>query len=90
MNETRIESVLEKLKSLKMKTAAENLTRILQQAEKQNMSPLMVTEALIDVECEARQKNRILQRFKQSRLLEKPTIDQFDFHFHLSRKNRKP
>jgi len=33
MNETRIESVLEKLKSLKMKTAAENLTRILQQAE---------------------------------------------------------
>ena len=89
MNETRIESVLEKLKSLKMKTAAENLTRILQQAEKQNMSPLMVTEALIDVECEARQKNRILQRFKQSRLLEKPTIDQFDFHFHLSRKKQK-
>jgi DNA replication protein DnaC len=89
MNETRIESVLEKLKSLKMKTAAENLTRILQQAEKQNMSPLMVTEALIDVECEARQKNRILQRFKQSRLLEKPTLDQFDFHFHLSLKKQK-
>ncbi|MBP7232738.1 MAG: hypothetical protein KBA28_12485 [Syntrophaceae bacterium] len=49
MNETRIESVLEKLKSLKMKTAAENLARILQQAEKQNMSPLMVVEALTDL-----------------------------------------
>ena len=90
MNENRIESVSEKLKALKMKSAAENLDRILQQAEKQNMSPLMVVEALIDIECEARQRNRIHQRFKQSRLLEKPTIDQFDFHFHVSRKNRKP
>lgn len=89
MNESLIESVSEKLKALKMKSAAENLSRILQQAEKQNMSPLMVIEALVDIECEARQKNRILQRFKQSRLLEKPTIDQFDFHFHVSRKKQK-
>jgi DNA replication protein DnaC len=89
MNETPIETVTEKLKALKMKPAAENLARILQQAEKQNLTPLMVIEALADIELEIRQKNRILQRFKQSRLLEKPTIDQFDFHFHISRKKQK-
>jgi hypothetical protein len=50
----------------------------------------MVIEALADIELEVRQKNRILQRFKQSRLLEKPTIDQFDFHFHtISLSNNK-
>jgi len=34
-------------------------------------------------------KNRIALRFKQSRLFEKPTIDQFDFNFHASRKKQK-
>ena len=72
-----------------MKPAAEYLIRILQRAETQNMPPLMIIEAMIDIECEVRQKNLIHQRFKQSKLLEKPTIDQFDFHFHISRKKQK-
>lgn len=89
MNDTIIESVIGKLKALRMKPTAENLVRILQQAEKQNLPPLMIIEAIVDIECEARHKNRIHQRFKQSRLLERPTIDQFDFHFHISRKKQK-
>ena len=89
MNETIIESVIEKLRALRMKTAAEHLVRILQRAETQNLSPLMIIEALVDIEGEIRQKNRTLRRFKQSRLLEKPTIDQFDFHFHISRQKQK-
>src|SRR5659263_526975 len=89
MNEIIIESVIEKLKALRMKTAAEHLVRILQRAETQNLTPLMIIEALVDIEGEMRQKNRILRRFKQSRLLEKPTIDQFDFHFHISRQKQK-
>lgn len=89
MNETPIESVSEKLKALKMKSAAECLAQVLQQAQAKNLSTLMTIEALVDIECEARQKNRILQRFKQSKLVEKPTIDQFDFHFHSSRKKQK-
>jgi len=89
MNETIIESVIEKLKALRMKTAAEHLVRILQRAETQNLPPLMIIEALIDIEGEIRQKNRILRRFKESKLLEKPTIDQFDFHFHISRQKQK-
>jgi len=36
-----------------------------------------------------RQKNRIERCFKQSKLYEKTTIDQFDFAFHGSRKNQK-
>ncbi len=89
MNETVIESVIEKLRVLRMKTAAEHLVRILQRAETQNLPPLVIIEALVDIEGEIRQKNRILRRFKQSRLLEKPTIDQFDFHFHISRQKQK-
>ena len=89
MNESPIESVSEKLKALKMKSAAGCLAQVPQQAQAKNLSTLMTIEALVDIECEARQKNRILQRFKQSRLLEKPTIDQFDFHFHSSRKKQK-
>ena len=89
MNETIIESVIEKLRVLRMKTAAEHLVRILQRAETQNLPPLVIIEALVDIEGEIRQKNRILRRFKQSRLLEKPTIDQFDFHFHISRQKQK-
>ena len=89
MNETIIESVIEKLRLLRMKTAAEHLVRILQRAETQNLPPLVIIEALVDIEGEIRQKNRILRRFKQSRLLEKPTIDQFDFHFHISRQKQK-
>lgn len=89
MNETIIESVIEKLRVLRMKTAAEHLVRILQRAETQNLPPLVIIEALVDIEGEIRQKNRILLRFKQSRLLEKPTIDQFDFHFHISRQKQK-
>jgi len=89
MNETIIESVIEKLRVLRMNTAAEHLVRILQRAETQNLPPLVIIEALVDIEGEIRQKNRILRRFKQSRLLEKPTIDQFDFHFHISRQKQK-
>jgi DNA replication protein DnaC len=89
MNETLLESVIEKLKALRMKPAANNLVQVLERTQTQNLSPLMTIEALVDIECEAQQKNRIHQRFKQSRLLEKPTIDQFDFNFHISRKKQK-
>ncbi len=89
MNNTSVDSVIEKLRELRMRPASEHLARIMQQAEKQNLPPLMIIEALVDVECEARRKNRIHQRFKQSRLQEKPTIDQFDFNFHISRKKQK-
>ena len=62
MNEPLLESVIEKLKALHMKPAAGHLAQILQRAQTQNLSPLMTIEALVDIECEIRQKNRIHQR----------------------------
>lgn len=41
------------------------------------------------MEREARKKDRIALRFKQSKLCEKPTIDQFDFKHDLSRQKYK-
>lgn len=84
-----IESVMEKFKRLKLKTCADNITSVIEEAEGKNWPPVQMIEHLLDLELEIREKNRIALRFKQSKLLEKPTIDQFDFNFHLSRKKQK-
>ena len=84
-----IESIIEKFKRLKLKTCAYNITQVIEEAKEKNWSALQIIEHLLDLELEIREKNRITMRFKQSRLLEKPTIDQFDFNFHLSRKKQK-
>lgn len=89
MSETNIESVIEKLRCLRLKACAEHLDQILQRSEKQNLSPLMIIDALVDLEQEYRQKKRILLRFNQAKLFDKPTIDQFDFHYHISRQKQK-
>lgn len=46
-------------------------------------------EHLLDLELEARRIRRIALRFKESKLIEKLTINQFDFNFHVSRKKTK-
>src|SRR5665647_59957 len=89
MNESSIESVREKLKTLRLKSCADNISQILEWAEKQNSSTLQAIERLLDLELEHRRQNRIHLKYKQSKLFEKPTIDQFDFHFHVSRMKQK-
>ena len=89
INESFLESVKEKLKILRLKSCADNIPQILEQAEKQNTSTLQVIERLLDLELEHRRQCRILLKYKQSKLFEKPTIDQFDFHFHVSRMKQK-
>jgi len=84
-----IESIIEKFKVLKLKTCADNVAQAIDVAEEKNWSALQIIEHLLDLELESREKNRIALRFKQSRLFEKPTIDQFDFNFHVSRKKQK-
>jgi len=58
-------------------------------AEEKNWPPLNIMEHLLDLELEARRIRRIALRFKESKLIEKPTINQFDFNFHVSRKKQK-
>jgi DNA replication protein DnaC len=84
-----IESVIEKSKTLKLKAIAEHLEQTTAVAEHRNWTPLQTIDHLFDLELELRKKNRIERCFKQSKLYEKTTIDQFDFAFHSSRKNHK-
>ena len=84
-----IESIILKFKLLKLKTCADNILQVTELAEQKNWSALQIIENLLDLELEAREKNRIALRFKQSKLFEKLTIDQFDFNFHASRKKQK-
>lgn len=84
-----INSVQQKFRELRLKHCAENIETILEQGEQKNLSPLQVIDRLLDLEIEKRRQARILLRFKQSKLLEQPTIDQFDFSFHASRKKQK-
>ena len=84
-----IESVIEKCKLLKLKAIGEHLEQTSVLAEHRNWTPLQMIDHLFDLELQLRKKNKIERCFKQSRLYEKTTIDQFDFTFHGSRKNQK-
>ena len=84
-----IESIILKFKLLRLKTCANNILQVTELAKQKNWSALQIIEHLLDLELEAREKNRIELRFKQSKIFEKPTIDQFDFNFHASRKKQK-
>lgn len=84
-----IDKVIEKCKTLRLKTIAQNLAEVIEMATEKNWSPLETIDQLFDLELESRHQNKIALRFKQSKLLEKPTIDQFDFDHHGSRKQQK-
>jgi DNA replication protein DnaC len=84
-----ISSVTEKCKLLRLINCSQNLADILKQGEQKNYSVLEIIDSLFALELEAREQNRMVQRFKSSKLFEKPTIDQFDFNFHKSRQNQK-
>ena len=84
-----IESIIEKCKVLRLKAFAENLPDVIQMAAQKNWPTPQVIEHLLDLELESRRKSSIALRFNQSKLFEKPTIDQFDFSFHISRKKQK-
>jgi len=84
-----METIIGKFKALRLKNCAENLVDVIAQAQEKNMSPLQTVEYLLDLELERRERARIKLRYKQSKLDEINTIDQFDFNHHKSRKNYK-
>lgn len=84
-----IESIIEKCKLLKLKAIGEQLEQTTVVAEHRNWTPLQMIDHLFDLELQLRKKNKIERCFRQSKLYEKTTIDQFDFTFHGSRKNQK-
>ena len=86
---TDLQRLKEKLINLKLKTMAQDLDAILEDANKKNTDFLSILDCLTDVEAEHRRQNAIKLRFQQSKLNEKTTIDQFDFNHHKSRKEQK-
>lgn len=84
-----IDTVINKFKNLRLKHCAENIAEIIRQTEEKNLSALHAVDRLLDLEMEGREQNRIALRYKQSKLTEKPTIDQFNFNYHSSRQRQK-
>jgi DNA replication protein DnaC len=84
-----IDGVQQKFRDLRLKHCADNIASALEQADQKNLSILQTIDRLLDLEIDMRRQARIQLRFKQSRLLEQSTIDQFDFNHHVSRKNHK-
>jgi len=84
-----VKEIQEKFKVLRLKHCAQNIESILEQGKQKNLSTLQTMHRLLDLELEQRRRTRIMLYFKQSKLPEQPTIDQFDFNFHASRSQHK-
>lgn len=84
-----MDTILEKCKRLSLNAIAGHLEQALEQAKSSNWSFEKMLDDLLEREIERRTQNRIALRFKQSKLAEKITIDQFDFSYHPSRKENK-
>lgn len=84
-----LEDVREKAKALRLKTICEQLPQVMELAGQNNWPCLETLAHLFDLEIETRRQNRIALCFRQSKLNEKLTIDQFDFSHHSSRKKQK-
>jgi len=84
-----IDALQQKFRELRLKHCAENIEAVLEQAAEKNLSIPQAIERLLDLEMEKRRQARVVLRFRQSKLLEHPTIDQFDFSFHQSRKKQR-
>lgn len=84
-----MDKIKEKFKTLRLKNCADNLSEVIEQAAHKNLSPIQTIDRLLDFEIDARDRARVHLRFKQSKLDEKNTIDQFDFNHHKSRQEYK-
>ena len=84
-----LDELIDKCRQLRLKACGQNMAQVMEMASQKNWSALKTMAHLFDLELEYRRQNRIALCFKKSKLLEKPTIDQFDFNYHRSRKQQK-
>ena len=85
----QLNSLRAKLIQLRLKAMSQQLDTVLKKASEKNLDSLSVLNLLADIELEQRWHNAINLRWRQSKLDEKLTIDQFDFNHHKSRKDQK-
>jgi DNA replication protein DnaC len=86
---SHIERLKEKLAKLRLKAMLENLDSVMKQTAEKNLDPWTALSMLADLEIEQRWQNSVALRWRQSKLNEKVSIDQFDFDHHKSRKEQK-
>ncbi len=84
-----ISEVKEKCALLGLKSFESNLDEVLDFSNLKNWSTLKILDHLLSLEMERKRRLRIESRFKSSRLIEKLTLDSFDFDHHGSRKKQK-
>ncbi len=83
------EKLIERCIELNLQSFADCLEDALAYAKEKNWSHEQVLLHLANLELERRRQSRINLRFRQSKLNEKASIDQFDFDYHKSRKSQK-
>lgn len=86
---SQMERLKEKLAKLRLKGMLQNLDSMVKQTAEKNLDPWTALSMLADLEIEQRLQNSVVLRWRQSKLNEKVTIDQFDFDHHKSRKEQK-
>lgn len=84
-----IKQIAEKLKILRLSAMADYLPQAIETAKRKNHSIVETLEQLIEYELEEKRQKKMISCFKKSKLLQKYTIDQFDFELHGSRKKQK-
>lgn len=87
MNE--IDQLKKNLHALHLRSMEQHLETVLSQAEQKNQGFAATLSHLTELELERRWQNAVKLRHEQSRLPDRPAIDQFDFHHHNSRKEQK-
>jgi len=87
--DTVTEEIIEKCNELKLKGFAAHIEEALVYGQEKNWSYKRLLLHLIGLELERRKQSRIDLRFRQSRLNEQITIDQFNFDYHKSRNSQK-
>lgn len=86
---SQMERLKEKFAKLRLKGMLENLDSVVKQTAEKNLDPWTALSMLADLEIEQRLQNSVALRWRQSKLNEKVSIDQFDFDHHKSRKEQK-
>ena len=86
---TTQQALKDKLMELRLKAMADQLDTVIEAAATQNLDLLGTLSRLADLDLEQRFQNAIALRWRQSKLADKLTIDQFDFSHHKSRQAQK-
>ncbi len=84
-----MQDLKDKLTHLRLGGMSDHLATVMEQATQHNLDLLTSLHRLADIELEQRFQNAIASRWKQSKLADKLTIDQFDFDHHKSRREQK-